>query len=364
MHDIFKAIKNVFDLKLEYLFYLHSKKSSEGLDSSGVILLNSIKSEGSIASAASKIGIDYKKAWLIINNLEKNLGFKVLDKTLGGYGGGAGRLTLEGEILLQKYLLVNKKTNYFTTTHNFLKPDLIIMGSDCEGVVLLAKKMEQKYDDFYVEHISVGSSYGLDLVLKKLSDVAGVHLFSNDSEENNDFLLKDPHIGKRIALIKGYFRTQGIIIKKGNPKKIVSIKDILRNDVVFVNRNQGSGTRYFTDKMLQELANKEKISLNNLLKRVRGYRTEVWSHQNVAASLKQGKADVGIGIKGIAKAFNLDFIPLRRERFDFVTLINSIEKVKIKRLIETISSREFKSVLTNSVYSLEPSKEMGRVLSQ
>ena len=45
----------------------------------------------------------YSKAWTIIKNSEKALGFSLLDSTTGGKGGGGAALTPEGARLLRAY---------------------------------------------------------------------------------------------------------------------------------------------------------------------------------------------------------------------------------------------------------------------
>lgn len=54
---------------------------------------------GSIQRAAEEFGMSYRHAWGAIRKIEKRAGFKILDKKLGGRGGGA-RLTPEGKIFV------------------------------------------------------------------------------------------------------------------------------------------------------------------------------------------------------------------------------------------------------------------------
>lgn len=58
---------------------------------------------GSLRKAAISMNMSYSKAWNLISNLEKSLGYKILDKTIGGVDGGSSNLTEEGKTLIAKY---------------------------------------------------------------------------------------------------------------------------------------------------------------------------------------------------------------------------------------------------------------------
>jgi molybdate transport system regulatory protein len=58
-----------------------------------VLLLETIAETGSISSAAEKLGVPYRRAWEKVQEIEKGLGFKVVETTIGGSGGGGAQLT-------------------------------------------------------------------------------------------------------------------------------------------------------------------------------------------------------------------------------------------------------------------------------
>ena len=53
-------------------------------------LLHLIEETGSLRSAAAQMGLSYSKALRLVQHAEKELGFALTCKTIGG-GGGAGR---------------------------------------------------------------------------------------------------------------------------------------------------------------------------------------------------------------------------------------------------------------------------------
>ena len=68
-----------------------------------VRLLELIAANGSLADAAAAMGLSYRRAWGKIREIEENLGVKLVHSTVGGPGGGATRLTAEGERLVGQY---------------------------------------------------------------------------------------------------------------------------------------------------------------------------------------------------------------------------------------------------------------------
>ena len=66
-------------------------------------LLHAVQQLHSLRAAALSMDMAYSKAWTIIKNSEKALGFTLLDSTTGGKGGGGAALTPEGARLLRAY---------------------------------------------------------------------------------------------------------------------------------------------------------------------------------------------------------------------------------------------------------------------
>lgn len=66
-------------------------------------LLHAVQELHSLRAAALSMDMAYSKAWTIIKNSEKALGFSLLDSTTGGKGGGGAALMPEGARLLRAY---------------------------------------------------------------------------------------------------------------------------------------------------------------------------------------------------------------------------------------------------------------------
>ncbi len=238
--------------------------------------------------------------------------------------------------------------------------DLTIIGSHCIGVDLLLTTMN-KYYPVQAKVINVGSSGGLAAVRRGESDISGTHLIDEETGEYNIPFLKRLGIDKKAYLVRGYDREQGLVVKKGNPKKIKGIEDLLREDVHIINRNAGSGTRILLDLELKKIAEREGVSLEELTKNIKGYEIEAKSHSAVAAAVALGRADVGVAIKTVAVQYDLDFIPLREEKYDFAIPKTKFNKEAVQKFIETLRSDEFKEILKKTP-GLKPNKETGEII--
>ncbi len=94
--------------------------------------------------------------------------------------------------------------------------------------------------------------------------------------------------------------------------RIHGISDLGKPGVKIVNRPQGTGTRLLLDGELNKAGiNGDKID---------GYAVELQRHLDVGLEILANRADAGMGIRAVAGLLDLDFIPLRWERFDFVIL--------------------------------------------
>ncbi len=205
----------------------------------------------------------------------------------------------------------------------------------------------------------VGSFKGLELVKKGYVDISPIHLLDPETGEYNvPFIQRDETLRSRVALIRGYRRRLVLAFKRGNPKGISGIEDILRNDVRFVNRNRGSGTRMYIDKLLKDLALKLGKNFNELVKSINGYWYEVPTHTGVAAAIAQGRADTGVCTEYAAILYGLDYIPLTWEYYDFAINLQSLEKEQVKRFIDGLKSGEVKEFI-NSFRGYEAPPDIG-----
>ncbi len=245
---------------------------------------------------------------------------------------------------------------------DFIPADMVFSGSHCVGLELIISMIRKINPAIKIKSIHAGSIGGINSIKRSESDIAGIHLFDETSKKYNAHILKQYNMLGSAVLVKGYKREQGYIVQKGNPDRIMSLKDLIENKFVFINRNIGSGTRILIDMKLKQVAEKMKKSLKELTINIDGYHVEARSHSAVAAAIYQKKADVGIGIRTVAEEYGLDFIPIQDENYDFLINKASLQKKSVKLFLEILRSSEFRKSLEKNYPGLGPEKDTGKII--
>ncbi len=215
-----------------------------------------------------------------------------------------------------------------------------IVGSNCPALNLLLDEAGL----WDAKQVNVGSLAGWKALKRGEADIAGTHLLDPETGVYNIHMPRKMGLENEVEIYRGYIRVIGMIISKGNPKKIKSLEDLLRDDIIFVNRVKGSGVRTFIDTKLAELG------VRDPEKKIRGYTYEVKTHTAVASAVAQQRADVGIAVGYVAKIYDLDFIPLTEEYFDFAVRKDRSDKVGVQRLLATLRSKSFHRKLEEIPY--------------
>jgi putative molybdopterin biosynthesis protein len=133
-----------------------------------------------------------------------------------------------------------------------------------------------------------------------------------------------------VQLVRCVRRSQGLIVAKGNPLGIKGIEDLPR--LRYVNRQKGSGTRILMDFLLKQ------AGLNS--EGIKGYEREEITHTAVAAAVAAGSADAGMGILAAARIYDLDFIPICEEEYDFLIAAESQDHPQFQRFMQILRSEE------------------------
>ena len=191
---------------------------------------------------------------------------------------------------------------------------------------------------------NVGSQGGLVALRRGEAHMAGSHLLDpNDGSYNLSYIRQYmPNINVKVVALVG--RDQGLIVKKGNPKGIKNLEDLINNgqgpkrEIQFVNRQRGAGTRVLLDYHM----NLKGINPDSIL----GYTQEEYTHLGVAAAIASGRADCGLGIAAAAQALELDFIPLFQERYDLVIPKQHARSELLSPLYELLTDTGFRGAVS------------------
>ncbi len=214
-----------------------------------------------------------------------------------------------------------------------IEKSLIVIGSHDILLDKIDDLMSNKRCHLSSTHI--GSFGGIMTIKNKGCHIAPVHIL-NPEGVYNEFII-DEYLDDNYSLVRGVSRIQGLFVKKGNPKNIKSLQDLIRKDVTYINRQMGSGTRILLDYLLR----KENINEDQIT----GYSFELGTHMLVATSVKDPRYDTGMGITSVANLMGLDIVELAEEHYDFIVLNEIIDTPLFIEFINTLKSKEFKNEL-------------------
>jgi excisionase family DNA binding protein len=277
----------------------------------------------STKEVAEFLGINEKMVYSLIS--EKNL--------------PASKIT--GKWLFPKHLVerwVENNTVNFPDPATKLPPYeglLIIAGSND----LLLDQTISLFNSLYPDQIAVfgnlGSMGGLRALRQNLCHMAASHILQeNDDEYNFEFAGKE--LDNMPAVVNFCKREQVIIVQKGNPYNINSIKDLEKTGVRIVNRPLSTGTRLLFDHEL--------INAGIKSSRLDGYNNELGKHIDLGIEILSGRADAGPCIRPVAEQLGLDFIPLRLERFDILITKDRFFDKGVQCFIGLLHDKSFKKL--------------------
>ncbi len=216
---------------------------------------------------------------------------------------------------------------------------LVMIGSHDNTIDLIANELKGRDSRIHLSSSNVGSLGGLVALRRRQAHFAGSHLLDLQTGEYNYSYVERYLKGIPVRLVQLAMREQGLLIGKGNPKGITGIEDLLRPDVVFMNRQAGSGTRVLFDYSIQQMG--------LCLDQINGYDQEEFTHMSVAIGVLSGRADAGMAIYSSAKALDLDFIPVARERYDLVIAESAWSDFKMRTALDIIASDSFRRKVTS-----------------
>ncbi len=181
----------------------------------------------------------------------------------------------------------------------------------------------------------VGSTGGLAVARRGECEIAGIHLMDPETGAYNR-----PLLSEGLCLIPGYGRMQGIVYRRDDERLAgLDLEALLQRvcseaGIIMVNRNTGSGTRLLLDRLLGDA-------------RPPGHSIQTKSHNAVAAAVASGRADWGMAIDVVARQYDLGFLPVQEEHYDFVVPERRLERPGVQRLLALLRDRQTRQALAD-----------------
>ena len=211
---------------------------------------------------------------------------------------------------------------------------LVVAGCD-PGISVLARHVRRAAVELVV--LNRNSTDSLALLKDGLVHIAGTHMTDAKTGAAD---LSSVHrlFDRRSVAVIGFSNWEmGIVVARGNPKAIRSIADFARKGVTMVNREPGAAVRFLLDGELEQRG--------IAAKSVRGYDRLARGHLPAAFEVLNGTADCCIATKAAARVFGLEFIALKRERYDLVLRKKHFDLPEMQALFDTLGRSAFRQEL-------------------
>lgn len=94
--------------KLQYKTTLRIVAEGRAFGPGVAMVLQGVRTHGSLAGAAKQMHMSYSKAWTIIKGAEQIWGFPLTRRHVGGKMGGSSTLTPQAECILSRYEMMQQ----------------------------------------------------------------------------------------------------------------------------------------------------------------------------------------------------------------------------------------------------------------
>ncbi len=178
-----------------------------------------------------------------------------------------------------------------------------------------------------------GSLNGLTRFTQGKAMLCGCHLLDPETGEYNLPIITRSFPLTDTVIIEWAWREQGLIVAPGNPLGIKQLSDLYRPSVRFVGRQEGAGSRILLEYLLQRAG----LDPKGVPYTAQPARDE----SDVAFAVRNSHADAGLGIAAVVRQFQLDFVPLHRERYDLVITRYDYFEPPFQRLLAFARSTHF-----------------------
>jgi putative molybdopterin biosynthesis protein len=203
---------------------------------------------------------------------------------------------------------------------------LVLAG--CDPATGLLSRMVEKISGVEVVSAAASSKLALTWLSEGKVHIAGSHLEDPKTGEFNLPFIRKQFPDEDFIVVTFARWEEGFVIASRNPKGVRKIEDLARKNVVFVNREPGSGSRGLLDKLLGRAGMDAQ--------KVQGYDRVAFGHLAAAYCVRSRDADACLATRSAAQTFGLDFVPLRSERYDLVMRKRTADLPAVKAFLDVL----------------------------
>lgn len=308
-------------------------------------VLNEIRKTGKLTSAANHANLSYRHVWNLVEQWSEFFGVPLVET----HRGKGTTLTAFGEKLvwagqrMQARLgpqLENLAQELVTEIKPFLhqRPSVIRVHASHGFAVSRLRELLDKEPGIGVDLRYVSNQNSLVSLAQGACDLSGVHIPRGELRAQaikacREWL--DPREDRVISFVT---REMGLMVKKDNPLRIGSLKDLVDTKARFVNRDHDSGTRALFDQLL---------ALNRIDEgNINGAQQMEFTHAAVAAYVASGMADAAFGVEAAARQFGLAFVRVLTEDYFFVCRRAFLETEPMQRVLDVMKGEAFHDAVT------------------
>ncbi len=172
------------------------------------------------------------------------------------------------------------------------------------------------------------------LALERLADgyahIAGTHLHSDGPAQGNLGFARRCLRGAGAMVVTFSSFEEGLMVAPGNPLRIRSVTDLANGRIRFVNREPGAALRMLLDDRLAQAG----VDVRS----IRGYDRRLPNHSRCAQMVAASMADAALGLRAVASAYELDFVPLEVVCCDLVIPSDLLELKAVKILLDVLQA--------------------------
>jgi molybdate transport repressor ModE-like protein len=313
-----------------------------------VRLLEAVARHGKLREAAAEAGVSYRHAWGLLEAAAARLGSPLVTREQGR----GSRLAPLGTRLLEAMVEVNGSLAAGLRLGEARMMERLerlppAATADPAKVTLyashdlaLARVRDLRAADGSAPALELQFHGSLDCLIalrRGQCEIAGFHLPAIPGVRTLAAPLL-PLLERRDWRAARLFdRTQGLMVRAGNPRGLRRLADLARGTVRFVNRQPGSGTRLCFDFLLAQ----QGLSPAG----IHGYTHEEFTHAAVAATVASGMADAAFGIEAAAREHGLDFVPLVGEHYYLAARAGSLRRPGLRALLAYFDGRAFRRLV-------------------